>query len=64
MAMTREREFNNRAEEDFGDEEGKQKKEKFPKAYFLFWFKNSLCRYEVLFITQEINTIARFTLYL
>lgn len=35
MAMTREREFN-RAEEDFGDEEGKQKKEKFPKAYFLF----------------------------
>ena len=36
MAMTREREFHNRTEEDFGDEEGKQKKEKFPKAYFLF----------------------------
>lgn len=36
MAMTREREFNNRTEEDFGDEEGKQKKEKFPRRIFSF----------------------------
>lgn len=64
MTMTYERESQNRIEEDFGDTQEKQKKEKIAKVCFLFGFKSSFCRYEGLFINQEINTITHFTFYL
>lgn len=50
MTMAYERESQNRIEEDFGDTQEKQKKEKLAKVCFLFGFKNSFCRYEGLFI--------------
>ena len=34
MAMTHEREFHSRTEEDFSDEEGKKRKKNFPKHIF------------------------------
>lgn len=38
-------------QDDFGDTEGKQKKDSLTEGHFILWFNSSFCRHESLFIT-------------